>query len=54
MKTFGCIFRKGTPKGTKNHYVSQSFLMPFRDIAKVNFSLAKTVSQKIKKAVAKT
>ena len=46
MMTFWCLFGKMDKKHSKNHYVSQSILTTFRDIAKVDFSLGKTAFQK--------
>ena len=54
MMTFWWLFGKMDKKHSKNHYVSQSILITFRDIAKVDFSVGKTAFQKMKKAVAKT
>ena len=42
MKTFGRIFAKWLQNHPQKHYVSQSKLITFRDIAKVDFSNGKT------------
>ena len=39
-------FGKMDKKHSENHYVSQSILTTFRDLAKVDFSVGKTALQK--------
>ena len=47
---FWCLFGKMDQKHSENHYVSQSILITFRDLAKVDFSVGKTAFQKTVKS----
>ena len=50
MKSFRCLFGKMNKNHSKNHYVSQSILTTFRDLAEVDFPVGKTAFQKNEKS----